>query len=858
MIRDAVSRSDGPAWKPAKLSERELTATPSGCPRNRHAEALLAAVIESSRDGIISVAPDGLITGWNESAERIFGFGADEAIGQSIMIIIPPERVDEEKEILARIPSGARVNYYETVRQRKDGTRLHVSVSISPLKDRKGRIIGASKVCRDITKRVEAEEELRANEAHFRNTFRQITDYAIFSMDPGGAINTWNKGCREMLGYDEAEFLQMNGEQLFVPEDKLSHVPAKELETAQKEGSAREDHWIMRKNGERFWASLTTTALRNDDGSLIGFAKVMRDLTRERQLQEETKFSIDRFRFLSETTRSLLEMRDPVELLNQIYDRVADKFGLEFYFHYLVEPNAQKMRLGAYRGIPMERAKEIEILDYGQAVCGKVARDSKPIVVSDVQHTTEPITDLIRTLGITAYACHPLIANGELLGTLSFGTTRFPAFAPEVLSLIRALCDIVAAAITRKRAEERLAERARLLDLSRDAIVVRDQDQHVVYWNHGAEVLFGWSEAEALGKNPCELLQSIPSVPMHELTEVFNRDDYWEGEITQKARDGREVVVLATGSMARGEKGQPMGILHTYTDITELKRVQRELAKANEELNDYARNLELAVQERTAHLQETIAELEGVSYSLSHDMRAPLRAINSFAGIILAEAGEKLGPLEKDLLRKSISASERLDRLIRDVLIYTRVARGSVSLAKVDVERLLRQIISERPELQAPHVEIDIQTPLGSVFGHEAHLTQCITNLLDNAVKFVAPGNQPRIRIRSESFKGRFRLWFEDNGIGIPRESQERIFGIFQRMHDDKIYPGTGIGLAIVRKAAERMGGSAGLESEPGKGSRFWLQLSEGDHSSDVHPNRRHFDGPGQMSSDNPKIHHSN
>jgi PAS domain S-box-containing protein len=675
---------------------------------------------------------------------------------------------------------------------------------------------------------VEPKEALRTS---FRNVCQQITEYAIFNMEPGGAIETWNKGCRQILGYDEVEFLKMNGEQLFVPEDVAAGVPEAELKMAAEKGLVDEDRWMMRKNGERFWASGTTTALRDDDGRLVGFAKVMRDLTGNRGSQKETRRNLERLRFLSEVTRSLLETRDPVELLDRIYDGLADILGLDFYFHYIVDTQRRTLRLGAYRGVSVEGAKDVELLDYGQNVCGTVARDRKPIIVSDAQHTTEAMTEAIRSQGITAYACHPLIANGELLGTLSFGTSRFLAFTPEVVSVMRVLSDIVAVAIARKRADERLAERARLLDISRDAIIVRNMDHRVVYWNHGAEVLFGWTEAEALGKDPCTLLRCLLPEPLERIVENIYRDGYWEGELIQTAKDGRRITALSTASLARDERGQPRGFLQTYTDITELKRVERELAKANEELKDYACNLEAAVRERTTHLQETIAELESVSYSLSHDMRAPLRAINSFSQIVLAQAEEKLGPLEKDLLQKSISAAERLDRLISDILIYTRVARGPAPLTSVDVERLLRQIIAERPELQPPRADISIEGPLGSVCCHEAHLTQCITNLLDNAVKFVAPGTPPCVHIRSEALDGKIRLWFEDNGIGISHEAQQRIFGIFERMHDEHIYPGTGIGLAIVRKAAERMGGSVGVESEPGKGSRFWVQLTNAEKS---------------------------
>jgi signal transduction histidine kinase len=173
-------------------------------------------------------------------------------------------------------------------------------------------------------------------------------------------------------------------------------------------------------------------------------------------------------------------------------------------------------------------------------------------------------------------------------------------------------------------------------------------------------------------------------------------------------------------------------------------------------------------------------------------------------------------------------ASHRLDRLIRDVLTYTRVSRQSVTLETVDVERLLRQIVDERPELQPPRAVIEIIGPLHAVRGHEASLTQVFTNLLDNAVKFVSPGQQPHVRVHSRLIGDRVELSVTDNGIGIPREAQARLFSIFQRVHDDKKYAGTGIGLAIVRKAVERMGGTVTLESEEGRGTRFLIQLPRG------------------------------
>src|SRR5581483_10683852 len=159
------------------------------------------------------------------------------------------------------------------------------------------------------------------------------------------------------------------------------------------------------------------------------------------------------------------------------------------------------------------------------------------------------------------------------------------------------------------------------------------------------------------------------------------------------------------------------------------------------------------------------------------------------------------------------------------VLAFSKVSRDEMELKPVEVRDLIGQIIHERPELQPPQAEIRVEGPWPAVLGHEASLTQCLTNLLANAVKFVAPGVKPKVRIRAETKGQEVRLWFEDNGIGIEPSAQTKLFGMFQRLHAAKNYEGTGIGLAIVHKAIERMHGKVGVESKPGQGSKFWIQL---------------------------------
>jgi signal transduction histidine kinase len=204
-------------------------------------------------------------------------------------------------------------------------------------------------------------------------------------------------------------------------------------------------------------------------------------------------------------------------------------------------------------------------------------------------------------------------------------------------------------------------------------------------------------------------------------------------------------------------------------------------------------------------------------------MRAPLRAMHGYAEAVLEDDAVKT-PEAADCLRKIIASSSRMDRLIRDVLNFAKISRTEIEVTAIDLDELVRDIVRERPELHAPRATVLIDS-LAPVMGHVASLTQCLGNLLDNAVKFVPPGTQPRVRVYTETHGDRVRVCVADNGIGIDAEGQKRLFGIFERLNSPQSYQGTGIGLAIVRRAAERMHGKVGVHSAVGLGSTFWIEL---------------------------------
>jgi signal transduction histidine kinase len=259
--------------------------------------------------------------------------------------------------------------------------------------------------------------------------------------------------------------------------------------------------------------------------------------------------------------------------------------------------------------------------------------------------------------------------------------------------------------------------------------------------------------------------------------------------------------------------------------LAQIQENREQLRAAHKQIQMHARDLEKIVAERTARLHDTIGELEAFSYSVSHDMRAPLRAMSRYAEVLLEDAGGKLEGCERQYLERIVSNSKRLDALIQDALTYSRVCQAELELKPVELSPLINGIIEQYPALHPDKADIDCKTPLLPVLGHDASLTQALANLLVNAVKFVEPGTRPHVVIWTELEHSEVRICVRDNGIGIAPEDQQRIFGMFARIHSEKLYEGTGIGLAIVRKAAERMGGASGVESEPGRGSTFWIQL---------------------------------
>jgi PAS domain S-box-containing protein len=371
-----------------------------------------------------------------------------------------------------------------------------------------------------------------------------------------------------------------------------------------------------------------------------------------------------------------------------------------------------------------------------------------------------------------------------------------------------------------RRNEERLASMAAVVESSDDAIITKDLNGTITSWNAGAQRIFGYTATEVIGK-PITIL--IPPDREDEEPNILSRlrrgeriDHY---ETIRRCKDGTLLDISLTVSPVRDSQGRVIGASKIARDITEVRRGRAALERSHEELEKH-------VAERTASLRQAIAQMEEFSYSVSHDLRAPVRAMRGYAEVILEDYGEALDATAREYVRRILNGSSRMEQLIHDVLTYTRLARSEVMLKPTSLQKLVTEVIEQYPQMQPPAAEIEIRQPLQDVLAHEASLTQAVSNLLSNGVKFVAPGTKPKLQLWTEAHNGTVRLWIKDNGIGINPKYHHRLFGMFERVHESSSYQGTGIGLAIVRKAADKMGGRVGVESEGAGGSNFWIELA--------------------------------
>jgi PAS domain S-box-containing protein len=448
-IRDADGRTRGVVLVFRDVTERR---------KAEQARRRLAAIVESSHDAIISKDLEGIILSWNRGAEQLYGYSAAEVVGGSIALLVPPDHPDELPAILQRLKQGERIDQFETVRVRKDGTRVDVSINFSPVRDEAGQIIGASKIARDITTTKQVEKVRRQAEAQLHLvTDTMAAPVARCSRD---LRYLWvSQPYADWMGRPADQIVGRPIEEIVGPKAYAQLAPYFQ----QVLGGQRvryEEQVNYRGLGQR-WIDATYTPTFDQAGAVDGWVAVVVDIEDRKRSEANLRRKNERLALVSEAAAVLLHADDPDPMLQRLFAKIAPHFGLDSYFNYMVDENGQALRLVSCAGIDALTANRIKQLDFGQAVVGRVAISRQPIVATQIQNSSDPMVQLVKSFGIRSYACNPLMPGDRLLGTLSFASRSRDQFENDELEFFRTICHYVAVAYERLRlvGELRTADR---------------------------------------------------------------------------------------------------------------------------------------------------------------------------------------------------------------------------------------------------------------------------------------------------------------------------------------------------------------------------------------------------------------
>lgn len=637
----------------------------------------------------------------------------------------------------------------------------------------------------DITERKRTEAALRESEERFR-AFVTTSSEVVYRMNAD-----WSE-MRHLVGKDfiadtsdpSRTWLQ----KYIYPEDQ-ARVLAAIREAIRGKTSFALEHRVIRADGTLGWTASRAIPLLDANGEIVEWFGAASDVTESRLAESALRENELRYRTLFET---MDEGFCVIEFLDGPHGPLSD------YVHVEANPAYER-----HTGIPN--------------VVGRKVREMVP-------DEADAWVEFYRNVLVTGAPIHferELVATGRHLELSAF------RIEPESRRQVAVLFQDVTG---RKRAEQAVRESTDRFDIVRDGAQVGfwfcDLPFDELFWDNRVKDHF-WLSPEARVTidtfyqriHPDDRQRTREAIA----DSIANKTRYNIEYRTVSPVDGREKWIRAMGRTSYGDQGQPVRFDGVTLDMTERRRAEEALREAHTLLADKAAHLEVLVQQRTAKLREIIGELEAFSYSIAHDMRAPLRSLQGFSDALLTDYAERLDAEGQSYLVRIAKSAGRMDKLISDVLSYSRVLRGEWPFEPVDVEQLLRGIADTYPMLASDKAEIVLEGEFPLILGSEAMLTQIFSNLLGNAVKFVREGTKPRIRVWAERRGERVRLFVQDNGIGIAPKEHEKIFGIFHQV--GRGYEGTGIGLAIVKKSVDRMNGTVGVESQLGQGATFWVEL---------------------------------
>jgi PAS domain S-box-containing protein len=616
-----------------------------------------------------------------------------------------------------------------------------------------------------------AEEALRESEERYRMLLDGVREYAIFMMDPQGQIVSWNAGAERIKGYRAEEIIGQNFSRFFPPEDIERGRPEEVLRMTAASGRHEEQGIRVRKDGSRFLASLTFTALRDPNGNLRGFSEFSHDLS-------ESKESGAKYRGLLEAAP------DAMVVVNQAGE--------------IVLLNLQAEKQFGYHRDELVGQKVKNIIPEGFA---------ERLLADGLRSVEDALAQQIGT-GI------------ELTGRRKDGSEfpieimLSPLESAEGILVTAAIRDIS----VRKDAEKHLAQmegRYRgLLEAAPDAMVVVNQVGEIVLLNVQAEKQFAYRRDELLGQKvkniiPEGFAERLIADGTRTAAEALAQQIGTGIELIGRRKDGSEFPIEIMLSPLES----PEGILVTAAirNITERKRAEQHLVKTVAELN------------------RSNDELQQFAYVASHDLQEPLRMVASYTQLLAERYKGRLDSDADEFIAYAVDGSNRMQVLIQDLLAYSRAGTNGKALRKISSDNALTEALANlRATIQESGAVVTHDSlPLITTDGTQ--LAQIFQNLVGNAIKYRSAA-VPNVHISAVKNGGNEWIFsVRDNGLGIDPQYFDRIFVLFQRLHGQTEFKGTGIGLAICKKMLERLGGRIWVESQPEKGSTFHFALPEKD-----------------------------
>jgi PAS domain S-box-containing protein len=812
--------------------------------RAEMASAQLAAIVESSHDAIIGKTLDGIITSWNPGAAKVFGYSAEEIIGKPMLTLIPPERSNEEPEILGRIARGESVDHFETIRIRKDEKRIDVSVTISPIRDTRGKIIGASKIARDITMRKHMEEELREREEQLR-LYVDHSPAAIAMFDANMCYLIASRRWIEDYHLGNMSIIGRNHYEVF-PEisERWKEIHRRCLTGAIEKS---DEEAFPRADGTTDWIRWEIRPWRRADGSVGGILIFSEDITEHKRDKEALREAKALYHSLVEQMPAGVFRKD-----------AAGRFVfVNFWFcqlsatepeNYLGKTAQEFMReLAEHGSSKLDVKRAMELAATGDQNHASIMQNGARIEMEEERIFTDGKKQYLHVVKAPVFNSDGKIGGSQ--GILIDITER--KAAEEKLRQLNTELEqrVVKRTAELEEANTQLRHsRAELnslfeslpglyLVLTPDFKIVCVSDAYLKATMTTREGILGRGLFEVFPDNPDDAVATGVSNLRASLDRVIRNaaaDTMAIQKYDIRRPDGvfEEHYWSPVNSPVFSADREIKYIVHRVEEVTEFVKQKLQPSEGTNELSARLQQMEAEIfqssqklQEANRQLEVANKELEAFSYSVSHDLRAPLRAVNGFANMVLEDFGSQLPEEGRRYLERIRNGGRQMGELIDDLLTFSRLSRQPANYGSVDTGELVNNILDElKPQLANREVEFHIgELPVCN--GDAALLKQVWVNLLSNAIKY-SHGRKPAvIEINYTRQNGETIFLVRDNGAGFDMQYANKLFGVFQRLHRSDEFEGTGVGLAIVQRIIHRHGGRIWAEAAINHGATFYFTL---------------------------------